>query len=589
VIRKILSLIAILYLPFDTAFSQEFQAYPTTLPGFQAGGTSWGDFDKDGDLDLVINGILGSGTPVTKVYRNQNGEFQEMGANLPSLYGGSVAWGDYDNDNDLDLLLSGTDYYGEGATLLYRNDNGSFHSVPVPFCGVSLGEAAWLDYNNDGFLDVIVTGDTLYNAPVTRLYKNNGDGSFSYIPSPFFPSINSFVAIGDYNNDGNQDILVAGYSDSFFLTRLYRNDNGTFVDSGIAFDSVAYGDGIFTDYDKDGDPDLFFIGANNQVQYIIRQYRNDGNGIFIQVPNNMKGEWGGEISAADFNNDGYPDLGVTGSLCCGDALTRLYKNNGDGTFDTLPMNFPPMANSQICFGDFDNDGDADFILTGYPAGDTIPARTYLYRNMSRNAPLTPNTPPNAPDGLTSEVDGQKVIFHWDHAQDDLTPSLALTYNIRVGLSPATMERLAPYSNPADGFVKVYDVGNVGQDTSWTLLGLPTGEYYWSVQALDHSSAASVFAPAETFSVGNAGTQEIASGEGLVRITPNPVGSTMKITAGKSCENAHFFLCNLNGKRILSGKLDGTSAILDTQNLAPGIYFLVLTKDNNILKIKVVKE
>jgi len=411
VIRKILSLIAILYLPFDTAFSQEFQAYPTTLPGFQAGGTSWGDFDKDGDLDLVINGILGSGTPVTKVYRNQNGEFQEMGANLPSLYGGSVAWGDYDNDNDLDLLLSGTDYYGEGATLLYRNDNGSFHSVPVPFCGVSLGEAAWLDYNNDGFLDVIVTGDTLYNAPVTRLYKNNGDGSFSYIPSPFFPSINSFVAIGDYNNDGNQDILVAGYSDSFFLTRLYRNDNGTFVDSGIAFDSVAYGDGIFTDYDKDGDPDLFFIGANNQVQYIIRQYRNDGNGIFIQVPNNMKGEWGGEISAADFNNDGYPDLGVTGSLCCGDALTRLYKNNGDGTFDTLPMNFPPMANSQICFGDFDNDGDADFILTGYPAGDTIPARTYLYRNMSRNAPLTPNTPPNAPDGLTSEVDGQKVIFH----------------------------------------------------------------------------------------------------------------------------------------------------------------------------------
>lgn len=154
--RKFFFLILFLALPFCTVIGQDFQLTQTTLPGFQAGGTSWGDFDLDGDLDLVVSGIMESGTPVSKVYRNQNGEFQEMGANLPSLYGGSVAWGDYDNDDDLDLLLSGTDYYGEGATLLYRNDNGSFHPVSVPFCGVSLGEAAWLDYNFDRKLRLFI-------------------------------------------------------------------------------------------------------------------------------------------------------------------------------------------------------------------------------------------------------------------------------------------------------------------------------------------------------------------------------------------------------------------------------------------------
>jgi len=589
VIKKFFFLVTILYLSFNSAFSQGFQVYPTILPGFQAGGTSWGDFDKDGDLDLVINGILESATPVTKVFRNQNGEFQEMGANLPSLYGGSVAWGDYDNDDDLDLLLSGVDYYGEGATLLYRNDNGSFHNVSVPFCGVSFGEAAWLDYNNDGLLDVIVTGDTLYNTPVTRLYRNEGDGNFTYVPSSFFPSVNSFVVIGDYNNDGKEDILVAGYSDSFFLTRLYRNDNGTFVDSGITFDSVAYGDGLFTDYDMDGDPDLFFIGNNNQAQYVIRQYRNDGNGIFTQIQNNMQGEWGGEISVCDFNNDGYPDLGVTGSLCCGDAMTRLYKNNGDGTFDTVPVNFPPMANSQISFGDFDNDGDADFILTGYPAGDTVSARTYIFRNVSKNSPVTTNTPPGAPDGLTSEVNSQTVTFSWNRAQDDQTPSPALTYNLRIGLSPNSMEGMATCSNPDDGFMKVYDAGNVGQDTSWTLVGLSSGEYYWSVQAIDHSSAGSIFAPVGTFNVGNTGDPEIFSGEDLIRISPNPVGNTMKISVDNSFCNAHFILSGMNGKKILSGKLNGTRVTLDTHNLVPGMYFLVLYTDNKILKTKVIKE
>ncbi|MEI6456227.1 MAG: T9SS type A sorting domain-containing protein [bacterium] len=586
---KLLTFFAIFIFPITSSFGQSFEVYPTTLPGFQDCATSWGDFDKDGDLDLVISGILDSGSPVTRIYRNNSGQFDEMGANLPSLYGGSVAWGDYDNDNDLDLLLSGTDYYGEGATLLYRNDNGSFHSVDITVTGVALGEAAWIDYNNDSWLDIIVTGDTLYDTPVTRLFKNNGNGTFTSIPAPFFPSMNSFVAIGDYNNDGWQDVLLAGYSEAFFLTRFYRNEQGNFVDTGLAFDSVANGDGVFTDYDKDGDLDLFFIGTNNQVQYVLRQYRNEGNGAFTDIPNVMTGEWGGEINAVDFNNDGYPDLGVTGSLCCGDALTKLYANMRDGTFEPIGAEFVPMASSQICFGDFDNDGDADFLLCGFPSGTGTSAATYIYQNMMNNAPLQANTPPAPPDGLSVTIEDHTARFIWNSAQDDNTPSLALSYNLRVGLSGSAMEALAPFTDPSTGFMKVYDLGNVSQDTTWALTGLPDGTYYWSVQAIDHSSAGSAFAQVESFSVGSTGINVSDRAGKAVSVMPNPAKKIMMVSSDAFFSGAFYQIRNISGQMLMNGMLHGTSTQIETEALYPGIYLLILNKDGRSCHVKFIKE
>ena len=587
--RKLLTLLTIFYFPFSYSFGQAFEVYPTAIPGIQDCATSWGDFDKDGDLDLVMSGVLDSGSPVTKVYRNNNGVFEEMGANLPSLYGGSAAWGDYDNDDDLDLLLSGTDYYGEVATLLYRNDNGSFHSVDIAVTGVALGEAAWMDYNNDNWLDIIVTGDTLYDTPVSRLFKNNGNGTFSRVEAPFFPSQNSFVLTGDYNNDGWQDMLLAGYSESCFLTKLYRNDQGTFVDSGLAFDSVAYGDGVFTDYDKDGDLDLFFIGTNNQVQYVLRQYRNEGNGTFTDIPNVMTGEWGGEINAVDFNNDGYPDLGVTGSLCCGDALTKLYANMGDGTFEPIGAEFPPMANSQICFGDFDNDGDADFLLCGFPSGAGTSALTRLYENKLNSGSSAANDPPSAPGGLVSVVDDHSVQFRWNPTQDNNTPSKALTYNLRVGLSPVSMETNASYSNPESGFLKVYDIGNVSQDTAWTLIGLPNGFYFWSVQAIDHSCAGSEFAPVGTFTIGGVGFENTGDAAETINVSPNPVKKTMKISVNVSMSDASYQVTNLNGQVVLSGRISGSETLIDPSKLPAGIYILHVAKGDRAGLVRFVKD
>jgi len=587
--KKRFSLFALFLLVLSHSYAQDFQIYPDSLPGFQTGGTSWGDFDNDGYLDLVINGTLENSGSATKLFRNNHGVLEEVLANLPNLYGGSVAWGDYDNDNDIDLLLCGTDYYGNGATYLYCNDGGAFHTVPIPFTGVSVGEAAWIDYNNDGFLDVLVTGDSSYYAPVSRLYKNNGDGSFTYIPSALFPSMYSFFAIGDYDNDGDQDILLAGYGESSFVTRLYRNDSGTYVDSDIAFDSVAFADGEFVDYDKDGDMDLIFIGSNNQTQYVFKIYRNEGNGVFTDIPNSCTGEWGGEIAVADFNNDGYPDLGVTGSLCCGNALTRLYKNNGNGTFDTIPINFPPMSSSQISFGDFDNDGDADFVLTGYPNGSYFSAFTFIYQNLSQNGGLTANTPPSSPTSLASQVNDHHVSFNWQHSVDNTTASAGLTYNLRVGRSASSMEVMAPYSDPVDGFLKVYSSGNVCQDTSWSLHDLPDGRYYWSVQAIDQGHAASAFSPECFFDVGSAATEELIPSTEQIQIVPNPFSGGTVVLVDKEWRDALYRLFGMDGNLLLTGKLEGTSTLLNLSSLSTGIYILIVENNGQMIRKNIIKD
>jgi len=94
------------------------------LTGAYRGAAAWGDYDNDGDLDLLLTGFMNPGL-ISKIYRNNGGSFNDIGAGLPSVQNGAVAWGDYDNDGDLDLLLTG-DTGSAPISKVYRNDGGSF-------------------------------------------------------------------------------------------------------------------------------------------------------------------------------------------------------------------------------------------------------------------------------------------------------------------------------------------------------------------------------------------------------------------------------------------------------------------------------
>jgi len=566
--------------------SQDFLAIPLSIPGIANGGSCWGDYDNDGDLDLLLNGQLADWTSTTMIWKNTDGVFTEVPGEFPALYQGTARWGDYDNDDDLDLLVCGMNNLGEGKTLLFNNDGGTFIQAEAPFTGITLGSATWVDENNDNWLDVMIAGDSSYNDPVARLYHNNGDGAFTEVDAKLPASLNGSYTFGDYDNDGDEDLFITGFCEYTYASRLLRNDGeGSFADTQIPFDSVAYGYMIFLDIDKDRDLDIIYMGNDLSAEYIARVYRNDGNDTFTKLTTGLVGEWVGQIDAADFDNDGDPDLAITGALCCGNALTDLYLNDGNGHFTSFQSNLPARTFSQIRFGDFDNDGDADLLLTGIAETTTGLPMTQIFRNTMGTNTFGSNAPPDAPGNLTVDVILDEATFHWSPSADDKTPPAALTYNLYLGDAPASSTAVSPMANPANGFHRVFATGNVNQDTSWTIRGLPAGTYYWSVQAYDHSLSGSAFASEQSFAITYVGTDEDPETSAIL-LYPNPVSTRLQVR----CEaGGEMSLYDAYGKLRGSHPLSAGVNTLDVSSLEKGIYLLRITAGGHLATKKFIRE
>lgn len=166
---------------------------------------------------------------------NGDGTFTNIGAGLEPVADGSFgAWGDYDNDGDLDILLTGWDGSGNNrlARVYRNNDNGTFTRAVTDLTGVDrIPTARWGDYDDDGFLDIFITGFHLDQVgPVSRVFRNNKDGSFTDIGAGLQP-LNEHVGIwGDLDGDGDLDIIIGGTlqndlgsSPTIYSTKVYRN------------------------------------------------------------------------------------------------------------------------------------------------------------------------------------------------------------------------------------------------------------------------------------------------------------------------------------------------------------------------------
>jgi uncharacterized protein (TIGR02145 family) len=305
-----------------------------------------GDYNNDGNVDVVISGEDAAQVKRTIIYSNNgDGTFnQETSIVLPGLNQGSVDWGDYNNDGYLDLLLTGYNSLGVCKSVIYKNNgNNTFtEQTSISLIGVGNSSAAWGDYNNDSFLDIIIAGNNLTDN-ITNLYRNNGDNTFTLQTGVSLTGIYyGTVSWADFNNDGNLDIFITGQKNDFLeAADLYRNNgDNTFTKlSGTGLLGILNSSVFIADYDNDGLVDILYCGSRTGIRY-GSVYKNDGDLSFTLQTGISIPAVEGKLNMADYDNDGDLDLAVSGSPG-GIILSKIYKNN------TSTVNASPSAPSGL--------------------------------------------------------------------------------------------------------------------------------------------------------------------------------------------------------------------------------------------------
>ena len=201
------------------------------LPSVGTGSGASGDYDNDGRLDILLTGSTSNG-PISQVWRNTGSGFTDINAGLPGVVAGSGAWGDYDNDGRMDILLTGSTTNGS-ICQVWRNTGSGFSNINAGLPGVESGSGAWGDYDNDGRLDILLAGNTGGISLVAQVWRNTGGSGFTNVnaglPGVHFGS----AAWGDYDNDGRLDILLSGNTNFGLgcLAQVWRNENGLVTNS----------------------------------------------------------------------------------------------------------------------------------------------------------------------------------------------------------------------------------------------------------------------------------------------------------------------------------------------------------------------
>ncbi|HEX6427553.1 MAG TPA: VCBS repeat-containing protein, partial [Niastella sp.] len=238
--------------------------------------------------------------------------------------------------------------------------------TPV-FNGFSTGNYDLADYDHDGDMDILNGGkifrndsqaDSMYRF-VSQLYSPVGDG-WSDVAS----------AVADFNGDGFKDLFMTGQFGSNLTARLYFNNTyggtyGGFILSSQSFPAAYKGRCVVVDYNRDGRPDISYIGSANlqESASIFKLYINNGNNTFTEQVTNVAGLYNSSLSWADTDNDGDMDLLLNGQEAAATPHARLLINNNN-TFTEKNIGLAQSASGEISFADINKDGRPDIINTG---------------------------------------------------------------------------------------------------------------------------------------------------------------------------------------------------------------------------------
>ena len=481
-LRSLIVILLLYYTTCQLSFGQ-FSPTATSVPALYYASSDWGDYDNDGDLDLLIIGRTSTSTSsqYAAIFRNDAGSLANIGATIQGLYDGDVEWVDYDNDGDLDFIVTGR-YSGltTGFSRIYRNDSSIFTEMTgITLPGVYNSSVDWGDFDNDGDLDLLITGQTSTTTTsiISRVYSNT-NGVLTLVLSLQGVSQGD-GKWADYDSDGDLDIAITGFRTSYFSI-IYNNNNGNFTNINAPLFPCYQSDLSWGDYDSDGDLDLALIGFNGTT-YSCRIYRNNA-GSFSDIGAVLSGAANGSVHWGDSDNDGDLDLFYTGN-----NLSKIYLNN-NGTFTDSGIPLVNLNNSFGKWGDFDNDNDLDLIVFGSSAVAPL-IRTILYTNTSS----VPNTIPNPPSGLlfTGGNYIDSIDISWSSGTDNQTVQNGLNYNLflrKNGITQSIVESMSLQT----GQRKIVNIGNRAENRSFSMNNLSIGTYVFGVQSIDASYKGSIF-------------------------------------------------------------------------------------------------
>ncbi len=390
-----------LFFSLESPFFTKITSGQLVTDGGASRSVNWIDYNNDGIPDLFVSNGLSTGQD-NLLYRGDgppNYTFTKItGSPITSDHERSdgSSWADIDNNGTLDAFV--VNWYGDNNMLYWNNGDGTFTQS---FTGSIVNDggysetSCWGDYDNDGYVDLYVANSA--GSLVNFLYHNNHDSTFTKITTGEIVT-DAFHSRGvtwvDYDNDGDEDMFVAnenGENNCLYKNLLKETSVATFqkITTGdIVNDGGNSWSASWGDYDNDGFQDLFVTNWSGQKNFL---YRNNGDGTFTKVTSGIivnDSDWFATAAWGDVDNDGDLDLIVTTAYGSGAHKNRLYRNllmeTGSPTFEKIISG--PLVNDLgwsygVSFGDYDNDGDLDvFVAKTFNEGEN----NALYRNDNEN-------------------------------------------------------------------------------------------------------------------------------------------------------------------------------------------------------------
>jgi len=515
------------------------------------------------------------------------------------LIQGTVVAGDFDNDNDDDLSLTGviatTSNTVVRSQFYTNNDSQYVINSSMSIQDVTDSDVAVADFDNDGDDDIIYGGRNL-NGDVLEYLENLGGENFSSKGcNSLGPGMYSLsIAVGDVDNDGDLDVFISGIEDSDAVAMLLINDgNGCFSDSGQVFVGLPAGDSALVDIDNNGFLDLVYFGVLSQLpKTIVRM--NTGGTFGPPVANNagLPDLAAGGISAGMIDNNNSVDLLLSGST--GNKFGGIAFNNGNGIFNIDTQSLPQASFGSTDLADVDNDGDLDGLITGDIDNNSQNITKLLINDGNGNMSVSNQQ-------FQGVFEGKAIFFDSD---GDEFPEIFVLGNTGTGF---------PNNQPFAGFYKNL-TGQVDSDGDGTpdvnddepndpCIGGTPGEHdptnpVWQNADCDNDGVRNADDECpETEPGTNVGTNgcmilgiDDNDFDTAITLYPNPASDRVFIDIA---DNSGITIQSIQGYNQLGQKIldiQGSADSIDISAYSTGIIFVhIISDDNSITVKKIIKQ